>query len=51
MKTFDLIIIGGGADAFAAAISANGLKAKTALINTGLLLGGTCVNVSTCLHM
>jgi mercuric reductase len=42
---FDLIIIGGGAGAFAAAIRANELKAKTALINAGLPLGGTCVNV------
>lgn len=45
MKTFDLIIIGGGAGAFAAAIRADELKAKTALINAGLPLGGTCVNV------
>jgi mercuric reductase len=45
MKTFDLIIIGGGAGAFAAAIRANELKAKTAMINAGLPLGGTCVNV------
>ncbi len=45
MKTFDLIVIGGGAGAFAAAIRANELKAKTALANAGLPLGGTCVNV------
>ena len=45
MKNFDLIIIGGGAGAFAAAIRANELKAKTAMINAGLPLGGTCVNV------
>ncbi len=45
MKTFDLIIIGGGAGAFAAAIRANELGSKTALINAGLPLGGTCVNV------
>jgi len=45
MKKFDLIIIGGGAGAFAAAIKANELKAKTAIINSGLPLGGTCVNV------
>lgn len=44
-KIFDLIIIGGGAGAFAAAIQANELKAKTAIINAGLPLGGTCVNV------
>lgn len=42
---YDLIIIGGGAGAFAAAIKANELGAKTALINDGLPLGGTCVNV------
>lgn len=45
MKKFDLIIIGGGAGAFSAAIRANELKAKTAMINYGLPLGGTCVNV------
>jgi mercuric reductase len=45
MKTFDMIVIGGGAGAFAAAIRANELKAKTAMINAGLPLGGTCVNV------
>lgn len=45
MKNFDLIIIGGGAGAFAAAIRANELKAKTAIINAGLPIGGTCVNV------
>ena len=45
MRRFDLIIIGGGAGAFAAAIRANELKAKTAMINAGLPLGGTCVNV------
>jgi mercuric reductase len=45
MDKFDLIIIGGGAGAFAAAIKANELGAKTAMINAGLPLGGTCVNV------
>lgn len=45
MQKFDLIIIGGGAGAFAAAIRANELKIKTVLINDGLPLGGTCVNV------
>ncbi|MDA8079048.1 MAG: mercury(II) reductase [Nitrospiraceae bacterium] len=43
--TFDLIIIGGGAGAFGAAIRANELHADTAVINGGLPLGGTCVNV------
>jgi mercuric reductase len=45
MTEYDLVIIGGGAGAFAAAIRANELQATTALINTGLPLGGTCVNV------
>ena len=45
MQKFDLIIIGGGAGAFAAAIRTNELKAKTAIVNAGLPLGGTCVNV------
>lgn len=42
---YDLIIIGGGAGAFASAIKANELKAKTLMVNKGLPLGGTCVNV------
>ncbi len=42
---FDLIILGGGAGAFAAAIKANEFQAKTLMINAGLPLGGTCVNV------
>ncbi len=45
MNEYDLIIIGGGAGAFAAAIKANELQAKTAMVNAGLPLGGTCVNV------
>ncbi len=46
-KEYDLIVIGGGAGAFAAANTANKLKKKTLLINYGkiLPLGGTCVNV------
>ncbi len=45
MDIYDLIIIGGGAGAFSGAIKANELKAKTLLVNIGLPLGGTCVNV------
>jgi len=45
MEQYDLIIIGGGAGAFASAIKANELKAKTLMVNIGLPLGGTCVNV------
>jgi mercuric reductase len=42
---FDLVVVGGGAAAFGAAIKANDLGARTAMINRGLSLGGTCVNV------
>ncbi|MBI3109548.1 mercury(II) reductase [Candidatus Daviesbacteria bacterium] len=45
MEEYDLIIIGGGAGAFATAIKANELKAKTLMVNSRLPLGGTCVNV------
>lgn len=45
MQKFNLIIVGGGAGAFAAAIKANELGAKTLMVNSGLPLGGTCVNV------
>ena len=45
MNAFDLIIIGGGAGAFAAGIKANELKKKTLIVNGGLPAGGTCVNV------
>ncbi|MDQ3395172.1 MAG: mercury(II) reductase [Bacteroidota bacterium] len=45
MEHFDLIIIGGGSAAFSAAIRANEMKLNTLLINGGLPLGGTCVNV------
>jgi len=42
---FDLIIIGGGSTAFSAAIKANNLEKRTLIVNTGLPMGGTCVNV------
>jgi len=45
MEHFDLIVIGAGAGGFGAIIKANDLQARTALVNTGLPLGGTCVNV------
>lgn len=45
MKPFDLAVIGGGAAAFGAVIKTNDLGARTAIINRGLPLGGTCVNV------
>lgn len=40
-----LIIIGGGSAAFAATIQANELGIKVTMINDGLPIGGTCVNV------
>ncbi|MBI4216313.1 MAG: mercury(II) reductase [Chloroflexi bacterium] len=42
---YDLVIIGGGAAAFGAATRAWELGASAVLINAGLPLGGTCVNV------
>lgn len=42
---FDLIIIGGGSSAFAAAIYANEQGLTTLIVNAGLPTGGTCVNV------
>ena len=45
MKDYDLVILGGGAAGFAAATVADGIDADTAMINAGLPLGGTCVNV------
>lgn len=45
MKSYDFAILGAGATGFAAAIRANELGKKTVVINHGLPLGGTCVNV------
>ncbi|GAC1585884.1 MAG: mercury(II) reductase [Ginsengibacter sp.] len=42
---YNLVIVGGGSAAFAAAIKANDQGLKTLIINGGLPLGGTCVNV------
>ncbi len=46
---YDLIILGQGSAAFAAAIKANELGIKTAMVGdnatSGTLIGGTCVNV------
>jgi mercuric reductase len=41
---YDLVILGNGAAAFAAAIKADELKKKVALVQGGIV-GGTCVNV------
>jgi mercuric reductase len=42
---YELVIIGGGAAGFAAATHAVEVGARTAMVNAGLPLGGTCVNV------
>ena len=42
---YDLVILGGGAAAFAAATEANRRDRSTAIVNAGLPIGGTCVNV------
>jgi len=42
---YDLIIIGAGSGGFASAVQANELGLKTLIINYGLAVGGTCVNV------
>jgi mercuric reductase len=43
--SYDLIILGGGSAAFAAAIEADELEISTLIVNEGLPWGGTCVNV------
>ncbi len=49
MNVYDLVILGQGSAAFAAAIKANDLGISTAMIGgnatEGALIGGTCVNV------
>jgi len=40
-----VIIIGGGSAAFAATLRANELGSRVTMINAGLPIGGTCVNV------
>ncbi len=44
-NSYDLVILGGGAAAFAAITEASGRGLSTALVNTGLPIGGTCINV------
>jgi mercuric reductase len=43
--SYDLVILGGGAAAFAAATEADRRGLRTAMVNDGLPMGGTCVNV------
>ena len=42
---YGLVILGGGAAAFAAITEASRRDLSTAIVNTGLPIGGTCVNV------
>ncbi len=42
---YDLVILGGGSAAFAAIIEASERDLSTAIVNAGLPIGGTCVNV------
>jgi mercuric reductase len=44
-SAYDLVVLGGGAAAFAAVTEASRRGLATALVNAGLPLGGTCVNV------
>ncbi len=44
-SSFDIVVVGGGAAAFAAATKANDLGKTVLMINSGLPIGGTCVNV------
>jgi mercuric reductase len=44
-REYDLVILGGGAAAFAVITEASQRGLSTAIVNTGLPLGGTCVNV------
>ncbi len=44
MADYDFLIIGGVAAAFAAATKASELGVRTAMINHGLPVGGTCVS-------
>jgi len=42
---YSILIIGGGSAAFAAALKASELGGKVLMVNEGLPIGGTCVNV------
>ena len=44
-SVIDLLIIGGGSAAFAAAIKTSELGGRAVIVNDGLPIGGTCVNV------
>jgi mercuric reductase len=44
-RSYDLVVLGGGAAAFAAITEADRRGLSAAMVNGGLPLGGTCVNV------
>ena len=45
MADYDVVIIGGGPGGYNAAIRAGQLGLKTACVDSGATLGGTCLNV------
>lgn len=45
MKSFDLVIVGGGPGGYVAAIRAAQLGSKVVLLDPGERLGGTCLNI------
>ena len=45
VDAYDLVVMGGGSAAFAAALKTSELGGRTAIVNDGLPIGGTCVNV------
>jgi len=44
-ESYDLVIVGGGSAAFSAALKTSELGRRAVIINDGLPIGGTCVNV------
>ena len=49
-QTFDLTIIGSGPGGYVAAIRASQLGLKTALVEKGPALGGTCTHIGWCMR-
>ncbi len=45
VDAYDLVVVGGGSAAFSAAIKTSELGGRALIVNKGLPIGGTCVNV------